>query len=123
MAFPMGLPKHVPLRCGHQGLPCGEEEDAPAVASTGGEVLRLPGKTLERDVENPLKTHGKPMGFLEFHGVFGFWNMIPTFVIMKGGFSTFNIYNYMVARNIIPSPVHPRNHLSKHGWTCLFRHE
>lgn len=44
MAFPMGLPKHVPLRCGHQGLPCGEEEDAPAIASTGGEVLRLPGK-------------------------------------------------------------------------------
>ena len=58
MAFPMGFPKHFPLRCGHQGLPCGEEEDAPAIASTGGEVLRLPGKTLERDVENPLETHG-----------------------------------------------------------------
>ena len=76
MAFPMGFPKHFPLRCGHQGLPCGEKEDAPAIASTGGEVLRLPGKTLERDVENPLETHRKPMGFLELHGVFGFWNMI-----------------------------------------------
>lgn len=73
MAFPMGLPKHVPLRCGHQGLPCGEEEDAPAVASTGGEVLRLPGKTLERDVENPLKTMENPWVFSNFMGfsVFG----------------------------------------------------
>ena len=63
------------------------------------------GENVGKRCGNPLKTHRKPMGFLELHGVFGFWNMIPTFVIMNGGFSTFKTQLHGSKKhNPIPRP-------------------